>query len=275
MPYTNGAGSGDDLTISRTTSGLSTLLTLFMTWIKPDSLGGGANGDFIFSLGNVTGIAQGTTSAAEIRITNDHATTDGVWETTDVGLVAGEWKFLAVMMHAATASFRATVWSGTADNPPKLNLATSVTAASGAVTSSASHTLGNRGTGSVAFAGQIGQTAVIQMVAGSAAGDIGKTYTAGSINLAGDAELLSRVINPAWRDMATIRQNCMQSFGVNHDMTFFPMNGPVVDRVNYTATNSTNAALLTVNGSTVSQEREPRPIPCYPLMSGPQLVRRR
>lgn len=275
MPYTNGAGSGDDLTHTRTTSGLASLLNLVMMWVNPDSLGGGASGDFLWSFGNVIGAAQGTTSAAEIRITNDHATTDGVFETTDVGLVVGEWKFLAFLVHAATGSFRSTVWHGTADKPPVLATQTLVTTAAGAVTSSTNITLGNRGTGSVSFAGQIGQTAVIQAIPGASATDWGKPYTAGSANSIGDAMVLERVIQPAWRDMSSIRDTCLTSFGANHDLRFFPMDSLTVDRVNYTATNLTNPALLTATGAVISQQREPRAIPCYPFSRGSQMAMRR
>lgn len=270
MPYTNGAGSGDDINHTRTTAGLAALMNLVMMWVNPDSTGGGAGGDFLFSLGNVTGIAQGTTSSAEIRLTNDHVTTDGVFETTDVGLVAGEWRFIACLMSAISGSFVPRVWTGTADKPPVLHAGTTVTAASGNVTSSATVTVGNRGTGSVSFAGQIGQTCHLQAVAGtSGSSGWGRLFTvAGTGNAVAEAELLARVIQPAWRDMSIIRDMCVGAQAGNHDMTFFPMNSLIVDRLTYAATVVTNSGLAVANGSTISQQREPRAIPNFPLTRG-------
>lgn len=271
MSYTCGAATGDDIAMSLASMGSTSTSCFVAGWWKPTTLTATRG---LWSAGNIFGAAIDTTTS-ELRLRTDN-TTDGQWTTTGVGLTVGEWKFLAFANSCNNTGPAAAwvVWSGTGGTAPQQVTVTQATAPNGNFTGSTAPVLGNKGTGTLAFQGEIGP-AVFARHAASAFGYV-PTATVGTIT-ADEADIVyRRLVLPIWAGIwcpPWLRQPRQgNGLGTAMFVTSLDLAGPHEVDV------STNAAgtpfgAITLNGVTLSQERCPRPMPLQAPVQ-PQYVRR-
>lgn len=259
MSYTFGGGTGDDVTWSSTTTlGAASRVCLVAGWWKPTTLTAGRT---LWSAGNVLSAAIHSTTS-ELVLTVDNATTDGTWTTTGAGLTVNAWTFLAFMLNTSSTPGAAwTVWSGTELVAPAQCTITAGTAMSGALTGNATTYVGNKGTGTVAFQGQIEN--VVVGVSSAGAGAAVNPFGIAAFGTTTAAEALAveeRFVRPIWlgEHAAAKRANV---FAGAWDWSYLPFSGPLfaVERVIRSSASVAPRVAPTVNGATVSAERGPRP----------------
>lgn len=155
MAYTFGGATGDDITLTTTGSaGGSAQTVLACGWFYPTTLTATRG---YWSCGNTFG-AEVDTTTSELRMKTQNATTGGVWTTTGAGITTNKWWFIAWLFSCnntgPTHAWR--VWVGSIDAVPALVTVNNGTAPVGNFTGSTSRTVGNKGTGTLAFQGDIG-----------------------------------------------------------------------------------------------------------------------
>ncbi len=154
MPYTFGAGVGDDLSVTGVgSSGGGGWHSFVCGWWYPTTLTA-TRGYWSFS--NTFG-AEVDTTTSELRLRSDN-TTDGQWTTSGAGITTNKWWFLAFFNSCnntgPAGAWR--VWVGDVDNPPVMLSPTQAVAPVGSFIGSTNRRLGNKGTGSLAFQGTMG-----------------------------------------------------------------------------------------------------------------------
>lgn len=271
MSYTCGAATTDDLAITLPTSiGATATSCLVAGWWKPTTLTATRG---LWSAGNIFGPEIDTTTS-ELRLRTDNAT-DGQWTTTGVGLAVNEWKFIAIANSCNNTGPTAAwvVWSGNNETIPKQVTVTQATAPVGNFTGSTAVVLGNKGTGSLAFQGEIGPIVLARNAAdilGIAPTNVPGTFTAEEIDL-----MYNRIVLPIWSGnwcppwLRQIRINGGQ--GLVSFCTSLDYEVPVEVRMQ-TGADGTPFSAITRNGVTLSQERCPRAMPQQALQ--PLYVRR-
>lgn len=196
MAWTYGGGTGDDSTFSGgiQTIGADNGSYLVAGWWYPTTLTAGRG---YWSAGNIHGATVGPTTS-EMRLVTDN-TTDGVWDSSGAGIVTNEWQFLAWLYATENTTVPGAVrfWRGAANTPPTEISVTNSTARSGNYTGSSSITIGNIGTGVVAFQGDIDWAIFL------ANGVIGINNpftigTSGVIDNVVAANVLNRWVLPIW-----------------------------------------------------------------------------
>lgn len=270
MSYTCGAATGDDIATVITQLGATATSCFVAGWWKPTTLTATRG---LWSAGNIFG-AEIDTTTSELRLRTDN-TTDGQWTTTGVGLTVNQWKFLAFANSCNNTGPAAAwvVWSGTGETAPQQVTVTQATAPNGNFTGSTAVVLGNKGTGTLAFQGEIGP-AVFARHASSIQGFV-PTTTAGTIAQEGIDVIYERLVLPIWSGIwcpPWLRQprldNNLQQAAF---LTSLDYAGPLKIEVK---TNETPLfGDITLNGVTLSQERCPRPMPLQAPVQ-PQYVRR-
>lgn len=270
MPYTFGAATTDDITWTAGSSGFGNGVHTFACgWFYPTTLTAGRT---YFSYGNVASLTIAPTTS-EFRVITD-GTVDGVWDTTGAGIVVSKWQFIALLATMTAtgmaAAFR--VWVGDGITRPVAFTPAVVTAPTVAFTGSTSRTVGNKGTGSLAFQGDIGW-AVLAAQANATALRNPIHQTSGSISA--DEELLcyNSLVYPLWRgewpfELFLGSLNC-PTFNVSHVPLYQP--GNTCDQV---SSNTTVPPLaVTTNGATQTLNEPPIRLPRGSLYY-PRLVRR-
>ncbi len=255
MSYTFGAGTGDDITstIGVSTGGDNTL-ALVAGWFYPTTL---TATRALWSWGNTTaGVIDTTTS--ELRVILAAGTTPGQYTTTGAGLVVNTWSFLAWLISTETTGpvNAVRIWAGNETNLPTELTITLATTPVGTPAGTASKTVGNKGTGTLAFQGDIGWISFfgIQNIFFNSFATV---ETSGTITQGEADNTLERWVKPLWLGcprvpMFTSSIVAASAFSVVH----FPLNGTVA----YGWSNSPNPdseVEFTVNGATLSQNTPP------------------
>lgn len=251
MSYTFGGATADDIVV---TSGLAAggngTAALFAGWWYPTTLTATRG---YCSSGNVYGM-EVDSATDELRFRTDN-TTDGQWTTTGADITVNKWWFIAFLSTqnntGPAAAFRC--WVGTAENAPTEVTVTSAVAPIGNFTGNANRFVGNKGTGTLAFQGDVGWMTTIGSSAGGTSGlNIG---TAGAI-ADSEAEItLNKWVIPLWlgRPVLWPTGNSTLLFNAVH----FPLgNGGVVYHFSDDPADL-NAIEPTINGATFSHNRPP------------------
>lgn len=256
MAFTFGGNTGDDITATLPTSplGADNGSSLVAGWWYPTTLTAGRG---YWSAANVHGATVGPTTS-EMRLTFDNATTDGVWDSSGAGIVTNEWQFLAWLMATENTTVAGAVrfWRGTADTPPVGVTVTNTTPRSGNYTGSASFTVGNIGTGSLSFQGDIGSIAVL------AAGAVGISSplfigTSGAIANTQADLVYHRWVWPLWAGAALPIYN-NQTTGQTFGAAFINLSVPIPEVRAFAYTANSLLVTPTVNTAVFSQAAEPR-----------------
>lgn len=262
MAYTFGGGTGDDLTFGVGLSfGTNSNAQFVAGWWRPTTLTATRG---LWSAGNVWG-AEIDTTTDELRLRSDN-TTDGQWTTTGVDLAVNEWKFLAFLITQTNTGPAVAwkVWAGTIDTPPVAVTVTQAVAPAGNNVGSSNFYLGNKGTGTVAFQGDIGNA----LVHCSGATNTAQLHpfglaAAGVISAEAEALVLSRHVLPFWRGEVFASRGPAPASGFNtgatermHHISMDML--PQVRFLNRSDTTTLSGLIPTINGATYSQNREPR-----------------
>lgn len=260
MAYTFGGGTGDDITLSLAANfGGTNRNGIVAGWFRPTTLTAGRG---LWSFGDIIG-AEIDTTTSEIRLKADNATTDGQWTTTGVGLTVDQWQFIAVAGSFSdtgpTITWR--VWSGTATTPPTECTVTNAVAPVGNNTASSSFTIGNKGTGTVAFQGEIENLTVFAAQSTtSGAANVFNISTFGTITNAEAAFLFERFVAPCWYgnvnpEAANLRHGIIDCEHCRLDGT-----PTVVIRTSNNTPRNPTAFPFAVNGATIAATRGPRAV---------------
>ncbi len=279
MAYTFGGATTDDITFaSALTIGANSRAALICGWWYPTTLTATRK---LWSV-NTTGIvgAEIDTTTSELRLRSDN-TTDGQWTTTGVNLATNTWKFLAFLctFNNTGPTVAWDVWAGDAENVPQLVTVTSAVSPVGNNTGNANFYIGNAGTGSLAFQGDIGWIAVVNTSA--AAGTFGHPFqllTFGVINDITRTFVFERFIQHLWKG-----NNFMPNGNFNRnasltatteDYTVIDLDKtlPVVYGINLANATAFVYRAATINGAVPSANRSPVPAP-YPIISPATLKR--
>jgi hypothetical protein len=270
MSYTCGAATTDDLATGFNTVGANDTNCFVAGWWKPTTLTATRG---LWSAGNIFG-AEIDTTTSELRLRTDN-TTDGQWTTTGVGLTVDQWKFLAFANSCSNTGPTASwvVWSGTNEVAPQRVTVTQATAPNGNFTGSANTYLGNKGTGTLAFQGQLGP-AVFGRNPSSIFGYV-PTTTAGTIAQEGIDYVYANLVLPIW-----LGNWCPPALRLPR-IRDAQQQGMLITSLDYagphelTVTSGTvSFGSIGINGCTLSQERCPRPMPAGPATHPNWRVRR-
>lgn len=262
MAYTLGAGTGDDITWSASPTAFGSGSTqLVCGWWYPTTLTATRG---LWSAGNTIG-AEIDTTTDELRLRTDN-TTDGQWTTTGVDLVVNEWRFIAFLNTnintGPAAAWR--VWAGGVASAPVECTVTNAVAAVGNFTGSSSFTLGNKGTGTLAFQGDVGDAGYIYTGTVGAAVNPFSIATAGTITNTEAGFVYQRFVLPfwlgkGWRCDGALRNH--GSSGIALEYAYACTTNLFQVRRSQTTNNTVFSGLApTINGATWSQNGSPRPL---------------
>lgn len=254
MPYTFGAATGDDMTFIAGSNGFGNGTHSFIAgWWYPTTLTAGRG---YFSFGNVAGVKVGTTTS-ELQMVLD-ATVDGVWNTSGAGITTNKWWFLAFLQSATNTGMAAAwrVWVGDEITRPRPITPTQATAPTTSFTGSTSRTLGNIGTGTVAFQGDIGWALMASQAHASALRNP-IHQSLGTISAAEELLCEQTLVVPLWMGFMPpglfLGATNVPTFNVCH----LPLeaSGNVVD--SYSSSTTVTPLALTLNGATLTQNAPP------------------
>jgi hypothetical protein len=263
VAWTWGGATGDDVTWTAASTFYASSVTTFVSgWFRPTTLTATRK---LWSC-NTTGIAgvEIDTTTTSIRMLLD-GTVDGVW-TAPAEFVANEWTFLAVANSnssgVTTQAWR--VWTGTFNSPPVEQTVTAVTAPTVSLSGNNAFYLGNAGTGTLAFQGDIAD--VWFCVTSTAANLNHPLYvtTLGTITNDEAALILETIVRPMWAgrlaDPAISRPGTSSGGG----WCYFPCHGIAAATMtqqyrSLTAGFLTMPITPTVNITTTAYQPSPRP----------------
>lgn len=265
MAYRFGAGLGDDITWTMATSaGGSSSSILVCGWWYPTTLTATRG---LWSCGNTFG-AEIDATTDEIRLRTDN-TTDGQWFTAGVDLVVDNWKFLAFLNTCnntgPAAAWR--VWAGSIESAPIACSITPDVTPVGNFTASASFYIGNRGTGTFAFQGDVGDVGVYATNTGF--GAIQHPFSIATAGTITDTEanfVYERFVIPFWLGRGWANSGCLISgaavAGVTADDVMYACtkNFFQVRRRQTVANSSFSGITPTINNAGWSQNGSPRPL---------------
>lgn len=267
MAYTFGAATGDDITIAMNGNmGATTISAFVCGWWYPTTLTATRG---LWSAGNVFG-AEIDTTTSEIRLRTDN-TTDGQWTTTGAGLTVNTWSFLAFANSCnntgPASAWR--VWAGTLETPPVELTVTGAVAPVGNFAGNASFYIGNKGTGTLAFQGDICEVSYHRCTAGTGVTTHPLTIaTTGTITNDEARYIFERVVMPCWagevlpEPLRSPKNNLVEEAG-----HWSGLGGSQVIRRTRSTTLFSNA-LPTINGATISLNGHPRPTYRTPIYAG-------
>jgi hypothetical protein len=264
VPYTFGAGTGDDITWAILGSfSQGSTAGLVCGWWYPTTLTATRG---LWSLGNTFG-AEIDATTDELRLRTDN-TTDGQWTTAGVDLAVNNWKFIAFLgtfnNTGPAAAWR--VWAGSVDSAPIECTVTSAVAPVGNFVVNGNFYMGNKGTGALAFQGAIGDVSIHST---SAAGGVTahpfSLATLGAITNAEALFVYERFVLPIWagngfRQSGALRRN--GAFNASNDDILYACttNQFQIRRTNLVNNTTFSGITPTINGATYSQNGSPRPL---------------
>lgn len=259
MPYTFGAATADDITW---TTGNSTLfgpssIDLVSMWVYPTTL---TAGRALWSNGQITN-AKIHTTTSELIVTLDGNNTDGTFATSGLGLVINVWQFLAfAVTQTADTAYKVIVWIGTLDNRPVASGMAAPTNSVDTVLGSTSFTIGNLGTGTVAFQGDIANVAQAHGTGLLTAADLLPIATYGAITAAEQLLCEQWFILPMWQgDYACLSRPAAGNNAVVKTSRFFCELRTSQKVACQPASAIDPAVMPVVNGATISNNACPRP----------------
>ena len=253
MSYTFGGAATDDATSSTASNyGADNTSTLVCGWWYPTTLTATRG---YWSAGNVFG-AEVDTTTSDIRMRTDN-TTDGQWLASPCNITTNKWWFIAWLNASENTTVAGywRVWVGDIDTRPVEVPVTNPTARSGNYTGNSTFYLGNKGTGSLAFQGDIGWATIM----GCAAVGTSNPYTIGTSGVISNAEAENtyrRWIEPIYLGRPLLHQYPSQgnaTFSVAHfDLT---RRAGIKCQWSHGLNPATDA--LTINGATFSDNQPP------------------
>jgi hypothetical protein len=269
MTFTVGAAATDDVAFSSATNmGNDNGSQFVCGWWYPTTLTAGRG---YWSVGNIYG-AEIDTTTSEIRMRSDN-TTDGQWLTSGAGITTNKWWFLAWLSATenTTVAGEWRVWVGDLETAPVPVTVTNPVVRSGNYTSSSSVAWGNKGTGSLAFQGDIGWGTVMVTTTVGSLGPFGVS-TSGVISAYAEELTYRRWVLPFWKGTPDISNFTYASINPIYQVVHNTMNpqGRLIRR-GQGAVDALGAS--TINGVTVSNQREPIRLD-HDWISFPRLVRR-
>lgn len=155
MPYTFGGNTGDDITFSSSQSALASNSTwAVFGWYLPTTLTAGRT---LFSAGSTANCAVIGATTSELELLTAFSTTQGKWTTSGLGLTINTWRYIVVVIsvHDTGPLMSCRVWAGAFGTAPVEISVSQTTAPAGTATGSATWYIGNKGTGILAFQGDI------------------------------------------------------------------------------------------------------------------------
>jgi len=257
MSYTFGAATSDDITTTTVLQlGATNVNTFVAGWWYPTTL---TSTRGYWSGGNTFG-AEVDSTTSQIRFRTQNGTTNGQWTTSGTAITTGKWWYLAFLNSnnntGAAAAWRC--WIGDAESAPVEQTVTVATTPSGNFTGNANAYLGNKGTGTLAFQGDIGwatfvssNTSIVSVLPIAVAGAISN----------GEAQIVhDQWVYPLWRGIAKRDYPYTAC-----DVRYFDLRDPSVYRFSHGTTVVNDMATATVNGATVATSEPPtRPIFNWP-----------
>lgn len=251
MPYTFGGGTGDDFNITATTAGATASVELVTGWFYPTTLTAGRG---LWSWGNVAGCKIHTTTS-ELQLISDN-TTDGLTTTSGLGLAVNVWHFLAFL-----GTFNDTgpvnawrVWKGTIDFAPTVIATVATVAPIGNHVGSLTWYVGNLGTGTVAFQGDIANVTFMHGAGTGATAGLLAPISMGALTQADEDIVFNDLVLPLYRG----EYNRMETFDSARPRWFAELSSTAVYG-RPSAINLETLQLAGVNGATVSANNCPRP----------------
>ena len=201
MAWQFGTPTNNRVQVSQIGTGATLRTGLVAGWWKPTTLTAGRT---YWSQGSIVS-ARIAATTSEMTLHTDN-TTDGLWTTSGAGVVVDQWQFLAFMLSTlnGTPSAAWRVWRGTNDiAPTEVTVVTPpTTAPAGNFTGTGTFTMGQLGSGTVAFIGQLGSMFSMAkegtVNAGSSLRGPLKTAAYGAITQDEANVVLERVIRPLW-----------------------------------------------------------------------------
>jgi hypothetical protein len=201
---------------------------------------------------------DGTTS--EIRWIFDAATTDGEYVTSGLGMVIDQWQFLAFFAAMESSGNLVTprIWRGTVDEPPVMFTPSVSVSPAGNWVGQNTVYVGNHGTATTAFQGDIGSVSFLT-VRSSGATQPFSVITNGTLDADIERNIEKWWVNPIWqgrspqffRPPAVATQWMMAHIALDGDIALASQVGETLS----------NYPTITTNGATASQRRPPRQLP--------------
>jgi hypothetical protein len=263
VAFTFGGATTDDIAITLGTgAGADNTHAFFAGWFYPTTLTATRN---LWSCGNIYGCEVATTTS-ELLMRTQNATTNGVWTTTGAGITVDAWWFIAWLNSSenTTVAGQWRVWVGSETAVPVAVTVTNGTARSGNYTGSAAWTIGNKGTGSLAFQGDI---ANMVMMATSSPGipSFASIGTSGAVAADEEANVLNRWVLPMYRGRPKKALASLPTGTAAFSYAYVDLNAPVPVCYQRAAAASAQVRHLlpTVSGATYSERRPAARLPRY------------
>ena len=259
MSYTFGAGTGDDIAVTSALSlGADNTVTLVAGWWYPTTLTATRG---YWSAGSIFG-AEVDTTTSEIRMRTDN-TTDGQWVTSGAGIVTNKWQFLAFLAATENTTVAGAwrVWVGDENTAPVIQTPAVSVSRSGNYTGSTAVAIGNKGTGTLAFQGDIGW---VMLAAASAIGINSPFYVSAS-GVISDAEaklVEERWVLPLWRGTPNPCHMVTTTPAGSFTMIHLPFDQQLSIASQWSqSTSPANPLAMTINGATWSENQPPVRLP--------------
>lgn len=235
-------------------------LDLISMWVFPTTLTAGRG---LWSVGNISCCKVHTTTS-ELAFVLDGNNADGNYNTSGLGLVINKWQFLAFMIsQVADGAHIIEVWIGDESTPPLRQAATQTVLQADTVLGTNSFTIGNIGTGTVAWQGDIASVVAAHGTGLAASADLSPMAAYGALTSAELDQAEQKLILPIWLgDYECITRAMDVNPAVVPSARWFCdlEGGPAplfVGRGNSAAIPP--FVLATNNGATVSKNGTPRP----------------
>ena len=273
MAYTFGGNTGDDINLGMSAqAGGSGGTSLHMGWFYPTTL---TAGRYLFSIGNTVGLGIAATTT-ELTWTTQNATTNGVWTSTNAMLAVNRWHFIAVL---ATQNNTGPAMQALCLIYDDVNgwhdaFLAQTTAPVGNFTGGTAMTLGNRGTGTVAFQGDIDSFMAIHS-GGITGNGFLPLATAGAVTVSEWVRIYTSIIMPtAHGRPLDIQKLAPTGWGQTLEVASFHLHdNAYTRRLNTTSVNNAVPTVSTVNTAVLSAARAPNVFPMN-WETGPELIRR-
>jgi hypothetical protein len=223
MSYVFGGATGDDFNFATSgTLGGDNNIGLVCGWWYPTTLTATRK---LWSC-NTTGIlgAEIDATTSSLRLKTDN-TTDGQW-TVPVGFAVDQWFFLAFLLATENTGVLAAwrVWVGTSDTPPTAATVTVATNPVGNFSGSGSFYIGNAGTGTLAFQGNIANIVWLSQTTSVQQPSPLGIATSGVIAADEELRIYNNLVRPMWSgDYSNIWQQLNTPLGSAHARWLIPM----------------------------------------------------
>lgn len=255
MSYTFGAATADDITLTAGSStGGNGIEGFVCGWWYPTTLTATRG---YWSAGNTFG-AEVDTTTSEIRLRTDN-TTDGQWTTSGLGITTNKWWFLAFLYTCTNTGPAAAwrVWVGDELNRPVVQTPAVAVAAAGNFTGSTSRTVGNKGTGTLAFQGDIGWFLSLSIAGSSVTKSPFGISANGVLGADQEQRTESRFVMPLWGGQFPIANFAAGSTTLAFSAVHLPLDQPGNTGYQWSSSTTLGPLALTTNGATYTSNAPP------------------